>query len=52
MKMDHQRIEDLRKSLRVEQRGSLLVVIDECLEIMESMEKRLRYMEKANEETD
>ena len=52
MSEDLRKIQELRKSLKAPQRASLLLILDEALEIIESIEKRLRLLEKAHEETD
>jgi hypothetical protein len=49
---DADRIASLRKSLKVPQRVSLIEIIDETLEIMARLEKRIRALEKNYEETD
>jgi hypothetical protein len=49
---DLRHIKDLRTSLKVPQRASLLTILDEALEILESIERRLRYIEKPHEETE
>lgn len=53
MSQDSEELKDLRKSLKIEEgRPSLVQLLDEALEIMQSLEKRLRTIERMYEEND
>lgn len=50
--MDGPNLKALRKSLKVPARAPVIDIVDELIEIVQSLERRIRLLEKDREELD